>query len=73
MEDINNIPTLNQSGFGALLWDSHHSFFLQEGVPHFYGLRVVARLEVLVVLASGDEVAFGWVTPGHLLNITEVR
>ena len=24
-EDINNILAVNQSGFGALLWDSHHS------------------------------------------------
>ena len=72
-EDINNIPALNQSGFGALLRDSHHSFFLQDGVPRLYGFRVFARLEVLVVLASGDEVAFSRVAPGHLPNITEVR
>ena len=72
-EDINNIPALNQSGFGALLWNSHHSFFLQDDVPHFYGLRVIARLEVLVVLPSGDEVAFSRVAQRHLPNITEVR
>ena len=32
-EDINNIPALNQSGLGALLRDSHHSFFPQDDVP----------------------------------------
>ena len=71
-EDINNIPALNQSSFGTLLQDSHHSFFPQDGVPCFYGLRVFAGLELLVVLVSGDEVAFGGVTPGHILNMAEV-
>ena len=72
MEDINNIPALNQSGFGALLRDSHHSFFLQDGVPCLYGFRVFARLKVLVVLMSSDEIAFSGVAPRHLPNITEV-
>ena len=71
-EDINNIPALNQSGFGALLQDSHHSFFPQDGVPRLYGFRVFARLKVLVVLTSGDEIAFSGVAPRHLPNITEV-
>ena len=71
-EDINNITALNQSGFGALLWDSHHSFFPQDGIPHLYGFWVFARLKVLVVLTSGDEIAFSGVAPRHLSNITEV-
>ena len=71
-EDINNIPALNQSGFGALLRDSHHSFFPQDGVPCLYGFRVFASLKVLVVLTSGYEIAFSGVAPRHLPNITEV-
>ena len=31
-EDINNITALNQSAFGALLRDSHHSLFPQDGI-----------------------------------------
>ena len=73
MEDVNNILALNRSGLGALLWDSHHSFFLQDDVPHFYGFRVFARLQVLVVLASSDEVSFSGVAPGHVPNTTKVR
>ena len=72
-KDVNDILALNWSGLGAFLQDSHHSFFLQEGVPHFYGLRVIARLQVLVVLASGDEVPFSGVAPGYVPNTAEVR
>ena len=43
-EDVNNILALNRSGLGALLRDSHHSFFPQDDVPHFYGFWVFARL-----------------------------
>ena len=43
-KDINDIPALDQSGLGALLWDSHHFFFPQDNVPRFYGLRVIADL-----------------------------
>ena len=71
-EDINNITALNQSGFGALLRDSHHSLFPQDGIPRLNGFWVFARLEVLVVLAGGYEIALGQVTPGHLLNTTQV-
>ena len=71
-EDINNIPALNKSGFGALLQYSHHSFFPQDGIPHLYGFRVFARFKVLVVLTSGEEIAFSGVAPRHLLDITEV-
>ena len=71
--DINNIPALNWSGLGALLQDSHHSFFLQDDVPRFYGLWVFASLQVLVVLASGNEVSFSGVAPGHIPNTTKVR
>ena len=71
-EDINNITALNKSGFGALLRDSHHYFFPQDGIPRLYGFRVFPRLKVLVVLTSGDEIAFSGVAPRHLPNITEV-
>ena len=71
-EDINNIPALNKSGFGALLRDSHHSFLLQDCIPRLYGFWVFARFKVLVVLTSGDEIAFSGVAPRHLLDITEV-
>ena len=73
MKDVNDIPALDRSGLGALLWDSHHSFFPQDDVPHFYGLRVIAGLQVLVVLASGNEVSFSGVAPGHVPNIAKVR
>ena len=71
-EYVNNIPALNRSGLGALLQDTHHSFVPQDGVPCLYGLRVCARLQVLVVLASGNEVSFSGVAPGHVLNTTKV-
>ena len=72
-KDVNDIPALDQSGLVALLWDSHHSFFLQDNVPHFYGLRIIADLQVLVVLASGNEVSFSGVAPGHVPNTAKVR
>ena len=72
MKDVNDIPALNRSGPGALLRDSQHSFFPQDNVPHFYGLRVIAHLQVLVVLASGDEVPFSGVAPGYVPNTAEV-
>ena len=72
-EHVNNIPALNRSGLGALLWDSHHSFVPQDGVPRLYGLWVFARLQVLVVLASGNEVSFSGVAPGHIPNTTKVH
>ena len=71
-EHVNNIPALNRSSLGALLWDSHHSFVPQESVPRLYGPRVFARLQVLVVLASGNEVSFSGVAPGHIPNTTKV-
>ena len=37
MEDINNITALNQSSFGALLQDSHHSLFPQNCIPCLNG------------------------------------
>ena len=73
MEHVNNIPALNRSGLGALLRDSYHSFVPQDGVPRLYGLRVFARLQVLVVLVSGNEVSFSGVAPGHIPNTTKVR
>ena len=71
-KDVNNILALDWSGLGALLWDSHHSFFPQDVVAHFYGLQVFARLQVLVVLASGNEVSFSGVAPGHIPNTAKV-
>ena len=32
-KDVNDIPALDRPSLGALLWDSHHSFFLQDVVP----------------------------------------
>ena len=72
-EQVNNILALNWSGLGALLRDSHHSFVPQDGVCRFYGLRVSAHLQVLVVLVSGNEVSFSRVAPGHVLDTTKVR
>ena len=72
-KDVDDISALNQSGFGALLWDSHHSFIPQDGVTRLYGLLVLAGLQFLVVLAGGDKVAFSGVAPGNVFNITEVR
>ena len=72
-EHVNKIPALNRSGLGALLQDSHHSFVPQDGVPCLYGLRVSARLQVLVVLVSGNEVSFSRVAPGHVLDTTKVH
>ena len=72
-EHVNYIPALNRSGLGALLRDTHHSFLPQDGVPHLYGLHVSTRLQVLVVLVSGNEISFSGVAPGHVLDITKVR
>ena len=72
-KDVNDIPALDQPGLGALLQDSHHSFFPQDVVPHFYGLRVFAGLQVLVVLVSGNEVSFSGIAPAHVPNTTKVR
>ena len=73
MKDVNDIPALDRPGLGALLRDSHHSFFPQDIVPRFYGLRVFAGLQVLVVLVSGNEVSFSRIAPGHVPNTTKVR
>ena len=72
-KDINDIPAFDRPGLGALLWDSHHSFFPQDVVPHFYGLQVFAGLQVLVVLANGYEVSFSGIAPGHVPNTAKVR
>ena len=71
-KDVNDIPALDQSGLGALLRDSHHSFFSQDIVPRLYCLRVFAGLQVLVILASGNQVPFSGVAPGHILDNAEV-
>ena len=39
-KDVNDIPALDRSGLGALLWDPHYSFFPQDVVPCLYRLRV---------------------------------
>ena len=44
-KDINDIPAFDQPGLCTLLQDSHHSFFPQDIVPCFYGLRVFAGLK----------------------------
>ena len=72
-KDINDIPALDQSGLGTLMWDSHHSFFPQDVVPRLYHLRVFAGLQVLVILASGYQVPFSGVAPGHVLDNAKVR
>ena len=43
-KDVNDIPALDQPGLGALLWDSHHSFFPRDVVPCIYHLLVLAGL-----------------------------
>ena len=68
MKDVNDIPALDQSSLGALLRDSHHSFFPQHVVPRLYCLLVFAGLQVLVILASGNQVSFSGVAPGHILD-----
>ena len=72
MKDINDILAFDRPGLGALLQDSRHSFFLQDIVPRFYGLWVFAGLQVLVVLASGYEVSFSGIAPGHVPNTAKV-
>ena len=72
MKDVNDIPALDRSGLGAHLRDSHHSFFLQDVFPRLYRLRVFAGLQVLVILASGNQVSFSGVAPGHVLDNAEV-
>ena len=72
-KDLNDIPALDRPGLGALLWDSHHFFFPQDVVPHFYRLRVFAGLQVLVVLVSSNEVSFSGIGPGHVPNTAKVR
>ena len=72
-KDVNDIPALDRSGLGTLLWDSHHSFFLQDVVPHLYHLWVFAGLQVLVVLVSGNQVSFSGVAPGHVLENAKVH
>ena len=72
-KDVNDIPALDRSGLGALLRDSNHSFFSQDVVPRLYRLRVFAGLQVLVVLASGNQVSFSGVAPGHILDNAKVR
>ena len=71
-KDVNDIPALDRPGLGALLQDSHHSLFPQDVVPHLYHLLVLAGLQVLVVLASGNQVSFSGVAPGHIPNTTKV-
>ena len=73
MEDVNDIPALDRSGLGALLWDSHHSFFPWDVVPCLYRLRVFTGLQVPVILSSGNQVPFSGVAPGYILDHAEVR
>ena len=72
MKDVNDILALDWPGLGALLQDSHHSFLPQDVVPNFYRLLVFAGLQVLVVLASGNEVSFSQIAPGHGPNTAKV-
>ena len=73
MKHVNNIPALDRSGLGTLLWDSHHSFFPQDVFPCLYCLLVFAGFQILVVLTSGNEVTFSGVAPRHIPNTAEVR
>ena len=70
--DVNNILALDRPGLGALLRDSHHSLFPQDVVPRFYRLLVFAGLQVLVVLASGNEVSFSRIAPGQVPDTAKV-
>ena len=71
-KDVNDIPALDWPGLGTLLWDSHHTFFPQDVIPRFYCLLVFAGLQVLVVLASGNEASFSGIAPGHIPNTAKV-
>ena len=71
-KDVNDIPALDWSGLGTLLWDPHHSFFPQDIVPRLYCLWVFAGLQVLVILACSNQVPFSGVAPGHILDNTKV-
>ena len=42
-------------------------------MPSFYHLLVFAGLQVLVVLASGNEVSFSRIAPGHVPHTAKVR
>ena len=72
-KDVDHIPALDRSGLGHLLWDSHHSFFLQNTLPRLYRLRVLAGLQLLVVLTGSNQVPFSGIAPGHILDHAEVR
>ena len=71
-KDVDYIPALDRPGLGHLLRDSHHSFFPQNAFPHLYRLRVLAGLQVLVVLAGSNQVPFSGIAPGHILHHTKV-
>ena len=72
-KDEDHIPALDRLGLGHLLRDSHHSFFPQDVVPRLYRLWVFAGLQVLVVLASGNQVPLSGIAPGHILDNAKVR
>ena len=71
-KDEDHIPALDRSGLGHLLWDSHHPFFPQNTFPCLYCLRVLAGLQVLVVLAGSNQVPFSGIAPGHILHHAKV-
>ena len=72
-KDVDHIPALDQSSLGHLLWDSLHSFFPQNALPCLYRLRVLAGLQVLVVLAGSNQVPFSRIAPGYILHHAKVR
>ena len=71
-KDEDHIPALDRPGLGHLLRDPHHSFFPQDVVPCLYHLWVFAGLQVLVVLASGNQVPLSRIAPGHILDNAKV-
>ena len=71
-KDVDHIPALDWSGLGHLLRDSHHSFFPQNAFPRLYCLRVLAGLQVLVVLVGSNQVPFSRIAPGYILHHAKV-
>ena len=71
-KDIDHILALDRSGLGHLLQDSHHSFFPQNAFPRLYHLRVLAGLQVMVVLVGSNQVPFSGIPPGHILHHAKV-
>ena len=72
-KDVDHMPALDRSSLGRLLRDSHHSFFPHNTFPCLYHLRVLAGLQVLVVLVGSNQVPFSGIAPEYILHHAKVR